>query len=105
EPHPRRLPGASHAENYLVARLADVGAERAEHRDVRVDLTRTERAALDLVLEPRLAETHEQARDHHDRGAHRLGQPGLRLRRNRRVVDIEPLGLPVPGYRRAELAE
>ena len=40
----------------------DLGAERAEHLDVRVDLARAERAALDLVLEPRLAETRRAGR-------------------------------------------
>src|SRR5690606_6463111 len=77
EPHPRRLPGAGYAEDDLMPGLADLGTERAEHGDVRIDLARAERAALDLMLEPRLAEAHEQTGDHHDRGTHGLRQAGL----------------------------
>ncbi len=75
EPHPRRLARCRSTRNTISCPAWLTSAPNArEHRDVRIDLARAERAALDLVLEPRLAEADEQAGDHHDRGAHRLRQ-------------------------------
>ncbi len=55
-------------------RAFDLAAEAAEDLDVRIDLAHAQRAALDVVLEPRDAEAAQQRRHQHDRGAHFLGQ-------------------------------
>ncbi len=76
----------------------DFGAEGEEDVDVRIDLAHAERAAGDVVVDPRLAEAMQQRRHQHDRRAHAVGQArgvGVdcvvmpQLQRSRREVGLD----------------
>ncbi|MPM22357.1 hypothetical protein SDC9_68809 [bioreactor metagenome] len=86
-------------------RALHLAAKVAEHLHVRVDLAHAQRAALDVVFQPRHAKTRQQRRHQHDGRAHFLGQMVLgRVEMGALVVQREGPALVVPGHVAAQLA-
>ena len=78
-------------------RAFDMAAEVAKHFDVRIDLAHAQRAALDVVFEPRHAKAGQQRRHQHDRRTHFFGQMVFgRIEMRVFVVQVERAGVAVP---------
>ncbi|MCY1221857.1 hypothetical protein D9M72_339290 [compost metagenome] len=75
EPVVRGLQRAAAAHQQRAAGALHLAAERAEDVDVGIDLAHAQRAALDVVFEPRHAKAGQQRRHQHDRRAHFFRQP------------------------------
>ena len=103
EPVPGRLQFARRANDQGTVGPFDLAAEMAQHLDMGIDLAHTERAALDVILDPGDAEPRQQRGYQHDRGAHLLGQAmPLRIEHRVAVADIDQPGREIGFDRTAE---
>ena len=105
QPHPRGGGAALVAEHDVPPFGGNLRAKGLEHFHMRIDLARAKGAALHLMLQPRLAQPGEQAGDHHDAGAHRLRQAGLRTGADGGMIDRQRLRRLVPHHRAAKFLE